>query len=180
MVDVQEIHPPKGEKPIHWLLLTLLPVETLEQAQQIVTWYTYRWLVERFHYVLKSGCKIEDSQLSQEVRLERLLAVYSLVAWRILRLTYQARITPDDPCTVALTELEWKALYAFTQRTQRPPKQPPTLRQAVRWIAQLGGFLGRKGDGEPGVKVLWRGWTRLQDIVETYALFHNPKDVGNA
>ena len=179
VVDVQEVDAPEGETAVHWLLLTALVVETAEQARQITTWYSCRWLIERLHYVLKSGCKLEDSQLSQAVRLERLLAVYTLVAWRILWLTYQARITPDAPCTVALQPNEWQALYLFTQKQRRLPKQPPSLHQAVRWIAQLGGFLGRKGDGEPGVKVLWRGWTRLQDITATFTLLQPPKDVGN-
>ena len=180
VVDVQETDPPEGETAVHWLLLTTLPVTTAAAARQITTWYSYRWLIERLHYVLKSGCKLEDSQLSQEARLERLLAVYTLVAWRILWLTYQARVTPDASCTTALQPAEWQALYLFTQKQPRLPKQPPSLHQAVRWIAQLGGFLGRKGDGEPGVKVLWRGWTRLQDITATFTLLQPPKDVGNA
>ena len=180
VVDVQEIDAPAGEEPIHWLLLTSLPVTSVAQAQQIVTWYSHRWLVERFHYVLKSGCQLEESQLRQADRLQRLLGVYSLVAWRLLWLTYQARVTPNEPCTVALTEAEWQALYLFMKKTTRLPKKPPSLRQATRWIGQLGGFLGRKGDGEPGVKVLWRGWTRLQDIVATYTLLQPPKDMGNA
>jgi hypothetical protein len=180
VVEVQEVHPPEGEKAVHWLLLTNLPVETAEQARQITTWYSLRWLSERLHYVLKSGCRLEASQLSQAVRLERLLAVYTLVAWRILWLTYQARITPDAPCTLALQPAEWQALYLFTQKPRRLPKQPPSLHPAIRWIAQLGGFLGRKGDGEPGVKVLWRGWTRLQDITATFTLLQPPQDVGNA
>lgn len=180
VVDVTEPEPPLGETALHWVLLTALPVTTVQQAQQIVTWYTYRWLIERFHYVLKSGCKLEESQLRTEARLERLLAVYSLVAWRLLWMTYQARVTPTAPCTVALQTAEWQALYLFIHRTQRLPDQPPTLRQATRWIGQLGGFLGRKHDGEPGVKVLWRGWHRLQDIVATYTLLHPTKDVGNA
>lgn len=87
VVDVFEPHPPAGQEAVHWVLLTSLPVQLVEQAQQIVLWYTYRWLVARFHYVLKSGCKVEKSQLRQEARLERLLAVYSLVAWRLLWLT---------------------------------------------------------------------------------------------
>jgi hypothetical protein len=180
VVDVQETEPPDGEKAVHWLLLTALPVQSAAEAVQITTWYSYRWLIERLHYVLKSGCKLEESQLRQEVRLERLLAVYTLVAWRILWLTYQARQTPDAPCTVALQTHEWQALYLFTHKQRRLPKQPPALRQAVRWIAQLGGFLGRKGDGDPGVKVLWRGWTRLQDIAATFTLLQPPQDVGNA
>lgn len=180
VVDVFEPHPPAGQEAVHWVLLTSLPVQTVEQAQQITLWYTYRWLVERFHFVLKSGCKLEESQLRQEDRLERLLAVYSLVAWKLLWLTYQARQTPDVPCTIALQPPEWQALYAFIHRTPSVPDTAPSLRQAVRWIGQLGGFLARKGDGEPGVKVLWRGWTRLQDIVHTWSILHPPLDVGNA
>ena len=180
VVDVQEHDPPEGEKAVHWLLLTTLPIQTAAEARQITTWYSFRWLIERLHYVLKSGCKLEESQLSQAVRLERLLAVYTLVAWRILWLTYQARLTPDTPCTVALQPTEWQALYLFTQRQRRLPTKPPSLRQAVRWIGQLGGFLGRTGDGEPAVKVLWRGWTRLQDIVTTFTLLQPPQVVGNA
>jgi hypothetical protein len=180
VVDVFEPQPPAGEKAVHWVLLTSLPVQTVEQAQQIALWYSYRWLVERFHFVLKSGCKLEESQLRQAEGLERLLGVYSLVAWKLLWLTYQARQTPDVPCTVALQPTEWQALYAFIHRTQKLPETAPALRQAVRWIGQLGGFLGRKRDREPGVKVLWRGWTRLQDIAETWSIFHPSQDVGNA
>lgn len=181
VVDVLEPHPPNGEAAVHWVLLTSLPVDTVEQAHQITLWYTYRWLVERFHFVLKSGCKLEESQLRQAERLERLLAVYSLVAWKLLWLTYQARQTPAAACTVALQTVEWHALYAFIHRTQAVPNTAPSLRQAVRWIGQLGGFLARKGDGEPGVKVLWRGWTRLQDIVSMWLISHPPSDplVGN-
>jgi hypothetical protein len=181
VVEIREPDPPPGEEAVHWLLLTSLPVLTLAQAQQIVTWYTYRWLIERFHYVLKSGCQLEDRQLQTQPRLKRLLGVFNLVAWRLLWLTYQARQTPDASCRVALTEPEWQALYAHYHRTTRLPATPPTLHQATRWIAQLGGFLGRKSDGEPGVKVLWRGWMRLQDIVDAWQLFHPPpRHVGNA
>jgi len=136
--------------------------------------YTYRWLIEWFHYVLKSGCKLEDRQLQTQSRLERLLAVVNLIAWRLLWLTYQARQTPDASCLVALTEDEWQALYAHHHRTLQLPATPPTLGQVTRWIAQLGGFLGRKSNGEPGVKVLWRGWMHLQNIVDTWRLLHPP------
>ena len=176
VVDVIEPNPPPGEEAVHWLLLTSLPVETVAQARQITVWYSYRWLIERFHYVLKSGCKLEERQLREAARLE----LFSLVAWHLLWLTYQARQTPDAPATVALRPVEWQALYAFVHRTQRLPEAPPSLHQVVRWIGQLGGFLGRTGDGEPGVKVLWRGWQRLQDITATWTIISPPKDVGNA
>lgn len=91
VIDVCEPHPPDGENGVHWVLLTCLPLDTVADAFTVVQWYTSRWLVERFHYVLKSGCQLEHRQLREEKRLERLLAVFSLVAWRLLWLTYQAR-----------------------------------------------------------------------------------------
>jgi hypothetical protein len=179
VVEVMEVNPPPDAPGIHWVLLTSLPVTTVEAAWQVVNWYQYRWLIERFHYILKSGCRIEDRQLRAEHRLERLVAVYSGVAWQLLWLTYQARVTPAAPCTRVLSAVEWQALFLFTQKSKSLPATPPTLHQATRWIGQLGGFLGRKGDGEPGVQVLWRGWSRLQDIAATYALLSPPKNVGN-
>lgn len=181
VVEVVEPNPPAGEEAVHWLLLTSLPVSTVHHAQQIVQWYCTRWLIERFHYTLKSGCRLEERQLQTQLRLERLLAVFNLVAWRLLWLTYQARQTPDASCLVALTEPEWQALYAYIHRTTRLPATPPSLGLAARWIAQLGGFVGRRGDGDPGVKVLWRGLTRLQDLTDAWMIFRPPsKDVGNA
>lgn len=181
VVEVQEIDAPADiQDPVHWILLTTLPVTNLEAAYRIVRFYTYRWLIERFHYVLKSGgCRFEDSQLHTVEALHRLLGLCSRVAWRLLWLTYQARQTPQAPCTVALSEPEWQALTAFVNRSQTPAPAPPSLQEAVRAIARLGGFIGRKSDGEPGVKTLWRGWQRLQDIVATWLLFHPSQDVGN-
>jgi hypothetical protein len=128
VVEVFEPHPPPGQEAVHWLLLTSLPIDSVEQAQQIVTWYTYRWLIERFHYVLKSGCKLEERQLQAQPRLERLLAVFNLVAWRLLWLTYQARHTPDETCLIALTPDEWQALYVHHHRTTHLPETPVGVR----------------------------------------------------
>lgn len=94
----------------------------------------------------------------------RAVAVYSIVATRLLWLTYQARETPEAPCTVVLRESEWKALYATQHKTASLPEQPPNLQTAVLWIAKIGGFLGRKHDGNPGLKVLWKGLRRLEDL----------------
>lgn len=174
VIEVREVNAPDEiEDPLHWILLTTLPVDDVDAAHRIVRFYTYRWVAERFHYVLKSGgCHFEASQLRTVEALHRLLGVCSRVAWRLLWLTYQARQTPDAPCTSALSEAEWHALTAFVNKSNVPAQTPPTLQQAVRAIANLGGFIGRKSDGEPGVKTLWRGWQRLQDIVATWLLFH--------
>jgi hypothetical protein len=171
---VTEPDPPAGQEPLCWLLLTTLPVETLTQAQQCVRWYRLRWLIERYHFVLKSGCRLEDLQLETAARLERALATYCVVAWRLLWLTYQARETPEVSCEQVFQPHEWQALYAFTQRSTLVPTTPPTLQQAVRWVAQLGGFLGRTSDGDPGVQTLWRGLRRLDDLAAMWLLLHPP------
>lgn len=182
LILVKEINPPDGINPVKWLLLTTLPVATVEEAVEKVSWYTQRWKIERYHLTLKSGCKVEDLQLESLERLQNALAIYSVIAWRLLWITYEARETPDAPCTMVLKDHEWKSLCCMANKVPVPPKAPPTLKEAVLLIAKLGGFLARKGDGDPGVIVLWRGMSRLNDISQFY-LITNPSpqilDVGN-
>jgi hypothetical protein len=176
----QEVNPPAGEKPVRWLLATTLPVENLEDAFRYVQWYAYRWLIERFHFVLKSGCKIEERQLETVERMERAIPVFSIVAWRLLWLTLQARETPEAPCTTILEEYEWKVLWLTVHRREpHIPAAPPTLREAVRMIAQLGGFLGRKHDGEPGPQTLWRGLRRLHDLAQGWLIAQQSRTILN-
>ena len=172
VINVQEREPPDGVKPLHWLLWTTLELADWAAVIRVIGYYRTRWLIERYHYVLKSGCGIEKLQLETKERLERALAVYSIVAWRLLWLTYQARQEGERACSEVLAEHEWQALYCTIHRVAEVPAgvAVPSLRQAVRWIAQLGGFLGRKGDGEPGVQTIWRGLRRLEDIVATWVL----------
>lgn len=179
-VLVTEVDAPLETTPLRWQLLTTLAVTSFAAAVQCARWYALRWLIERYHFVLKSGCRLEALQLETAERLERALAVYCLVAWRLLWLTYEARRAPEASCEPALARHEWQALYCKIHRVATPPTSPPTLRQAVRWVAQLGGFLARTHDGEPGVSALWRGWSRLQDIADTWLLLRPPDDVGNA
>jgi hypothetical protein len=101
----------------------------------------------------------------------RALSLYSVIAWWILYATLLARLSPDVPCTVLLDLEEWQTLYRALHKTTTPPATPPSLGQAVRWVAQLGGYLGRKSDGPPGPLTLWRGLTRLLDMTEIYHLF---------
>ncbi len=166
----EENPPLECSSPISWLLLTTLPIKSLSDAARYVRWYTFRWLIERYHYTLKSGCRIEELQLETADRIERALATYSIVAWRLLWLTYEARINPESSCERVLETYEWQALYARIHQSKKIPTQPPSFRQAVRWIAQLGGFLGRKGDKEPGVKTIWRGLRRLNDLATGWEL----------
>lgn len=170
---VTETEPPEGVEPLSWLLLTSLKVETFSQAAQCVIWYRLRWLIERYHFVLKSGCHLEKLQLETAERLERALATYCIVAWRLLWLTYQARKNPDSECSSAFQTHEWQALYAFTHQTNVLPPTPPSLHEAILWVAKLGGFLARSSDGEPGVQTIWRGLRRLDDLAAMWLLLHS-------
>jgi len=171
-ISAQEEEPPPGITPVSWLLLTTLPVNSVQDAIRCLEWYAYRWLIERYHYILKSGCRVEELQLRNADRLQRALATYCVVSWRLLWLTYEARKKPNAPCDVVLETHEWQSLYCTIHKTHIPPSVPPTLHQAVHWIARLGGFLGRRADGEPGVKTIWRGIMRLHDITATWQLLH--------
>jgi hypothetical protein len=165
------------DEPIEWLLLTNISVIDFDDAVQVVTWYCCRWQIEVYHKVIKSGCTVEDCRLETADRLQCYIALMSVIAWRLHWLTYVNRTDPDLPCTAILSATEWQALYIRIHQTTRLPQTPPTVRQAVRWIAQLGGFLGRKGDGHPGVTVIWRGWQRLQDIATTWHLVKQQKSL---
>jgi Transposase DNA-binding/Transposase Tn5 dimerisation domain len=165
-----ETTPPPGVAPVEWLLLTTVPITSTVEALSGLEWYAARWGIEVWHKVLKSGCRIEDRQLEAAERLIRCLTLYSVIAWRIVYAAMLARAVPDLPCTVLLDADEWQGLYCRIHRVALAPEKPPTLRQAVRWIAQLGGFLGRKQDGEPGVSVLWKGFQHLVDVTAMYRI----------
>jgi hypothetical protein len=159
-----EPHPPAGEEPVQWLLLTNLAVETPEQALEKLQWYLCRWQIEVFFRILKSGCRIEKLQLEKLERLEPALAFYMIIAWRILFVTMLGRECPEMPCDVVFDTAEWQAVYIVTER-KPPPETPPSLDAMVRRIAGLGGFLNRKGDGFPGPQTLWIGLQRAADFV---------------
>jgi len=160
------------EKPLEWLLVTNVPVNSFEDAVKRVRWYRLRWHIEVFHKVLKSGCKVEACRLDKADELIRYLTLKTVIAWRLFWMLQMNRAQPDATCTVVLAEHEWQALYAAIHRTSVLPETVPTVRQVVRWLAQLGGFLGRNGDGEPGVTVIWRGWQRLHDLATMWVVVH--------
>ncbi len=171
------MRPAKGVTPIAWHLLTTLPAICVEEAIQRVSWYAQRWQIEVIHKILKSGCKVEQRQLQTALRLERVLSLDLVVAWRILALCKAARELPDDPISDWLPSAQWQALWCYVHQRTDLPSSAPTLRQAVRWIAQLGGFLGRKSDGEPGTTTLWRGLEQLEAMTRMWRLCH-PEDKG--
>ena len=170
-IYVNEPSPPQGEEPLSWMLLTTLEVNSVEDALQYVEYYALRFTIELFHKVLKSGCNIEKHQLKTADGLKCCLAMDSIIAWRIMFLTMLGRSVPNLPCTVIFQNYEWKALYCFVHNTQQPPIEPPSLQGAIKLIASLGGFLGRKRDGDPGIQSMWRGLQKLSVISVAWKAF---------
>lgn len=162
LLDVRESDPPAGVEPLHWYLWTNLPVRTLDEVLEILRYYGFRWRIEDFHLILKSGCQVEKLELETAQRLSKAALLYAAVAVRLLTLRDLARVEPDAPCTTILTEDEWQVLWTrFAKAPLAADTPPPTVKQIVRWIGQLGGHLGRKRDGLPGVRTLWRGFRDL-------------------
>jgi hypothetical protein len=164
LIGATEQSPPAGCESISWVLLTNLAVKDFESATQKVQWYAKRWGIEIWHKVLKSGCKVEDCLLEEAERLKRYLTLFSIIGVRLMQVAYLARAQPDLPATQVFSAVEIQVLHLRV--TKALPAQSPTLREVVRLLGKLGGHLGRKGDGEPGVMVLWRGWMRLYESVE--------------
>src|SRR5258708_4182422 len=172
-IEAREISGPKGGAPILWRLLTSLPVTSAQEAIEKVGWYAQRWQIELIHKVLKSGCQVEQRQLETAQRLERVLSVDLVVAWRGLALCKAAREVPQEPVSRWLPAAQWQALCCYVHRQTKAPKVAPSVHQAVRWIAQLGGFLARKSDGQPGTKTLWRGLQQLEAMTNMWKLYND-------
>lgn len=181
VVSAEEINAPAGIEPIKWFLLTTIPINCVEDGFKIVQWYKYRWLIERYHHILKSGCEIEKLHLEDVERVKNAIAIYSIVAWRIAWLTYESRNNSDTSCEKILSKDEWQCLYCVVNETSNLPDKCPTILEATIMIAKLGGFMARKSDGNPGVRVIWRGWRTLNNILigwNTSKMVIHPKDMG--
>jgi hypothetical protein len=169
----QEESAPPGITPIHWLLLTTVPTTTFEQTCERIQWYACRWVVEMYHKVLKSGCRIERRQFDDLKNIRRYLVVDGIVAWRVLYLTMQGREMPNLPCTVLFETAEWQALYMFTFKSKTLPAAIPTVAEVILWIAQLGGYTDRRKNAHPGTTVIWRGLARMSDIAAAWQVFNS-------
>lgn len=151
-----EESPPTGEIAVEWLLVSDLDVSNAASAMRCLEYYTRRWDAEVYFRVLKSGCGVEKLQLETIERVVNALAVYRVVAWRVLSVLMLGRTCPAVSCNVVLEEAEWKAVYQVTTG-RKPPRRPPPLGAMVRLIAGLGGYLNRSTDPPPGPKAMWIG-----------------------
>ncbi len=169
VVRAWEPDAPPGVEAVEWVLLTSLPILTLSDARRLVDWYTCRWLCEDFHQCLKAGCRVERSQLDEAEDLQRLLGFAAPLAVRLLQLRQDARHTPDVPAVTCVDPLMVNVLA----RQQNANAQTMTVLDFWRRVARLGGFQGRKRDGSPGWRTIWRGWRYLSDLTEGAGLFMN-------
>jgi len=167
LVNALETNPPEGETPLHWVVLTTMPAVTPEAACQMLRFYALRWTIERLHYVLKSGCGVERVQIDEPHRLRNALAIYFMVAWRLLAITYMARTAPDTPADTILSSDEAQVLAAATNRPVR------TVAEAVLAIAILGGHEHYRNAPPPGPKRLWLGIRKLEAITLGWILATN-------
>jgi len=168
VVYISEEQPPDGTEPVEWLLATNETVTTSEDAVKIAEYYVQRWKIERFHFVMKSGCQIEKIQQRSVDKIITVLLMYSIISIKILNMTYLARISPELSCSIIFGEDEWKILYCTVNKTQIPPSEPYTIAEAVIYVAKLAGWGGAKSDGSPGLKVIWLGLSKLNFLMESY------------
>jgi hypothetical protein len=168
-VLAREESPPEGATPVDWLLATTLPATSLKDAIACVDRYRLRWRIERFFYALKQGCAVEKLELQTAERLQRAIATYAIVAWRLLHLLYYVRTHPEADAREIFDAVELELLQAGAS-ARRSGDEPLSCAQALRLLGRLAGHPGRARDAPPGIKTLWRGLRRLTDRLEGYLL----------
>jgi hypothetical protein len=162
VVRVWEPEPPQGVEALEWILLTTVPVQSAEDAWERITWYKWRWLLEDFHKVLKTGCRIEVRRQQTVGAMWNLLGILTPMAMRLLWLRQTAQQAPDTPATDVVSP---EVIYVVTELNQRPGRTM-TANDLWRSIASFGGYLNRKSDGPPGWQTLWKGWLYIQTILQ--------------
>ena len=172
VVFVSERHPPQGEQAIEWILLTTLPISTLAETLTVIEYYTCRWMIEVFFKTLKSGCGVESLQFEEMNRLLPCLAVYLIVAWRVLMICRLGRSMPEASCEIVFDASEWKSTCCVMHSTHHPPPTPPTMREMILMIGELGGWVSTPGKTEmPGPQTTWMGLQRVHDFARAWKLF---------
>lgn len=174
VIRIWEANAPQGVEPLEWILVCSVPTHGLEELKTRRDWYCCRWMVEVFHHIEKNGCKEEARRFETAARMGACLAILSVVAVRIFQLRTALEAQPEAPAERVATAEEIRVLRAF----HKHDADTLTVREFVRGVAKIGGFLGRKHDGEPGVLTLWRGYQRLQDMLQGYQLRASPAPKG--
>jgi len=170
VVLVEEPHPPEGSEAIQWLLATTLPIDTPKAVELIVTSYCLRWQIEIVFRTLKSGCRVEERLFEKLERTLNCLAVYSIIAWRVMYLCRLGRECPDLDCEIVFSPSEWKSVYAVTHRGKPLPARAPRMNDMICMVASLGGYIKRQ-TSPPGPQTLWIGLQRLHCLSLAWETF---------
>jgi len=171
VVLVQEVNPAAGEEPVEWLLLTTLPIDSLEEVRLIIQYYCVRWMIEVLFRTLKSGCRVEQRRFEELERMLACLAVYLITAWRTLFVCRLGRSCPDIDCEAVFEPSEWQAVWVAVQGAKLP-RRPPRLGEMVRLVAQLGGYVNRPARRDPpGPQTIWLGLQRMRDLAWAWDIF---------
>jgi hypothetical protein len=170
VVLAKEVGGPGDGTDVSWLLLTSLPIGTIEEILMVIDYYVARWAVEIFFRTLKTGCGVEEIQLETLARLKNCLAMYAIVAWRVLYLTYLNRTCATLPCTAVFTESEWMSVWLVVAK-QPLPQKPPDLAEMMRLLTQLGGYNNRAGEAPSGPQPIWIGLRRMADFAQAWETF---------
>lgn len=178
VLKLTEKNPPSKREALGWTLITTLPVHNLEDAEQVMKYYRMRWTIEIYFKSLKTGCNVEKCRLEEAEKLLKFVSLCGVIAWRLMWLTWLQREIPNASGELAITDIEWKTLWLKKHKDKikagllkpEPPEEVADLCTITRWIANFGGFIGRKGDGNPGMITIWRGWQRVMDGAEIYEM----------
>jgi hypothetical protein len=166
-----EENPPSNSEPVEWFLLTTMEITSAKDIEQCIRWYCLRWRIEDWHRVLKSGCRIEDLAHETAERLRRAIGINLVIAWRIMLMTLMGRETPELPAKVLFSDIELRTLQAYAKKNGFTP--PLLLGEAVRLVAKIGGYLGRKNDPPPGHQLLWQGYMVFQFMCLGFGLLED-------
>lgn len=170
VVLVEEIDGPDDGTDVSWLLITTLPIDSVEAVLHVIDYYIARWTVEIYFRVLKTGCGVEEIQLSTNARLKNCLTFYKVIAWRVMYVTYLNRECPSLPCTAVFDASEWKSVWRVV--TKDPlPSEPPRLSEFVKLLSRLGGHNNRSSDRPPGPQAIWVGIRRMIDFATAWLAF---------
>jgi hypothetical protein len=170
MVLVEEVAGPQDGTDVSWLLITTLPIDTVEEIQRVLDYYVGRWSIEVYFRTLKTGCRVEEIQLETQHRLKNCLAFYKIIAWRVMYLTHLSRDCPSLPCTAVFAEAEWKSVWQIVTK-KKLPKTPPGLAEFVSQLASLGGYNNRRTEAPPGPQAIWIGLRRMTDFARAWKTF---------
>jgi hypothetical protein len=174
VVLVEEVDGPHDGTDVCWLLITTLPIGSVNAVLLVVDYYIARWPIEVFFRVFKTGCRVEDIQLETNRRLMNSLMFYKVIAWRIMYVTFLGREYPNMPCNEVFADVEWKPVWKIVSDKPLPDTAPP-LSVFIPMLAQLGGYNNRSTDQPPGAQAIWTGIRRMTDFAIAWSAF-GPQD----